>query len=36
MKLAAISGVNGVFTDEDFARVRELVRGTRTTVPASS
>ena len=24
MRLAAISGVNGVFTDEDFARVREL------------
>lgn len=24
MKLAAISGVNGVFTDEDFARVRAL------------
>ncbi|MGV9709896.1 dehydrogenase [Gordonia sp. NPDC003424] len=24
MKLAAISGVNGVFTDEDIARVREL------------
>jgi predicted amino acid dehydrogenase len=24
MKLAAISGVDGVFTDEDFARVREL------------
>jgi predicted amino acid dehydrogenase len=24
MKLAAISGVNGVFTDEDFARIREL------------
>ncbi len=24
MKLAAISGVNGVFTDEDIARVKEL------------
>jgi hypothetical protein len=24
MRLAAISGVNGVFTDEDLARVREL------------
>ena len=24
MRLAAISGVNGVYTDEDFARVREL------------
>jgi hypothetical protein len=24
MRLAAISGVDGVFTDEDIARVREL------------
>jgi hypothetical protein len=24
MRLAAISGVNGVFSDEDIARVREL------------
>jgi hypothetical protein len=24
MKLAAISGVNGVFSDDDIARVREL------------
>ena len=24
MKLAAISGVNGVYTDEDIARIREL------------
>jgi hypothetical protein len=29
MKLAAISGVNGVFTDDDFARVRELARKSR-------
>ncbi len=29
MKLAAISGVNGVFTDEDFARVRELALAAR-------
>ena len=27
MKLAAISGVNGVFSDEDIARVRELALG---------
>jgi predicted amino acid dehydrogenase len=31
MKLAAISGVNGIFTDEDFARVRELALVTRGT-----
>lgn len=24
MKLAAISGVNGVYSDEDLARIREL------------
>jgi predicted amino acid dehydrogenase len=29
MKLAAISGVHGVFTDDDFARVRELARESR-------
>jgi predicted amino acid dehydrogenase len=29
MRLAAISGVNGVFTDEDIARVRELARAAR-------
>ena len=29
MKLAAISGVNGVFTDEDIARVRELALAAR-------
>ena len=30
MRLAAISGVNGVFTDEDFARVRELALAARS------
>jgi len=30
MKLAAISGVNGVFTDEDIARVRKLALEKRT------
>lgn len=34
MKLAAISGVNGVFTDEDVARVRNLAREARGLVPA--
>lgn len=34
MKLAAISGVNGVFTDEDIARVRTLAREARGLVPA--
>ncbi len=29
MKLATISGVNGVFTDEDFARVREAALASR-------
>ena len=29
MRLAAISGVNGVFTPEDFARVRELALARR-------
>ena len=29
MKLAAISGVNGVFSDEDIARVRELALAER-------
>jgi hypothetical protein len=29
MKLAAISGVNGPFTDEDIARVRELALAAR-------
>ena len=29
MKLATISGVNGVFTEADFARVRELALAAR-------
>jgi predicted amino acid dehydrogenase len=29
MRLAAVSGVNGVYTDEDFARVRELALAAR-------
>jgi hypothetical protein len=29
MKLATISGVNGVYTDEDFARVREAALAAR-------
>jgi len=29
MRLAAISGVNGVFSDEDIARVRDLAKKTR-------
>jgi hypothetical protein len=29
MKLAAISGVNGVFSDEDIARVRDLALAAR-------
>ena len=29
MKLAAISGVNGVYTDEDLARIRELALARR-------
>ncbi|MGE5360102.1 MAG: hypothetical protein ACM3NQ_13885 [Bacteroidales bacterium] len=33
MRLAAISGVNGVFTDEDIARVRERARG-KSSLPA--
>lgn len=36
MKLAAISGVNGVFTDADFARVRELARANRARAVAAS
>jgi hypothetical protein len=44
MKLAAISGVNGVFSDEDIARVRELAlkarakqaRGQRRATAAAS
>ena len=33
MKLAAISGVNGVFTEEDLARVRELALERRAQTP---
>ncbi len=33
MKLAAIAGVNGVFTEEDFARVRELALQRRAKTP---
>ena len=29
MRLAAISGVNGVFSDEDIARVRDLAKKAR-------
>jgi len=29
MRLAAISGVNGVYTDEDFAQVRQLALASR-------
>jgi hypothetical protein len=34
MKLAAISGVNGVFSDADIARVRELALAARARKPA--
>ena len=34
MKLAAISGVNGVFTDEDIDKVRELALAARKNAPA--
>ncbi|MFL6175311.1 MAG: dehydrogenase [Ornithinibacter sp.] len=30
MRLAAVSGVNGVYTDDDFARVRQLALAART------
>ena len=30
MRLAAVSGVNGVYTDQDFARVRQLALAART------
>ena len=30
MKLAAISGVNGVYTDEDISRIRDLALKART------
>jgi predicted amino acid dehydrogenase len=35
MKLAAISGVNGVFSDEDIARVRQLALEARSQTPES-
>ncbi|QDO89473.1 dehydrogenase [Ornithinimicrobium ciconiae] len=35
MQLAAISGVNGPYTDEDFARVREAALAARTDAPAT-
>jgi hypothetical protein len=36
MRLAAISGVKGVYTDEDFARVRELALVARGDLAAAS
>ena len=36
MKLAAISGRNGVFTEDDFARVRELARESRAGAVAAT
>jgi len=36
MKLASISGVNGVYTDEDFDRVRTLAMEKRGIKPAES
>ena len=36
MKLAAISGVNGVFSDKDIARVRRLALAARKTWPGGS
>lgn len=35
MKLAAISGVNGVYTDEDLARIRELALAKRAEMAAA-
>ncbi len=34
MRLATISGVNGVYSDEDFARVREAALAARAAMPA--
>ena len=34
MKLAAISGVNGVYSDEDIAKVVELAKKARETAMA--
>ena len=36
MKLAAISGVNGVYSDEDLARIRELALARRAEMAAAS
>ncbi len=36
MQLAAISGVNGVYTDEDIARIRELALAKRAEMALSS
>lgn len=36
MKLATISGVNGVFTDEDFTRVREAALASRAKLAAAA
>lgn len=36
MKLAAISGVNGVYSDEDIARVRELALQARAAQAAKA
>jgi hypothetical protein len=36
MKLAAISGVNGVYTDADIQRVRELALQARGTAAAAT
>jgi predicted amino acid dehydrogenase len=36
MRLAAISGVNGVYTDEDIARVRRLALAARGEHPAAT
>ena len=35
MKLAAISGVNGVYTDSDLARIRELALAKREAMTAA-
>jgi hypothetical protein len=36
MRLAAVSGVNGVFTDEDIARVRERAVAARAEAAAKA
>ncbi|MCH9640473.1 MAG: dehydrogenase, partial [Actinomycetia bacterium] len=35
MKLAAISGINGVYTDEDLAKIRELALAKREEAAAA-